>query len=58
MRPRTRKLSNASQYEVAVSGRRRKQDAPNSLKFLADIEGVPDFDGRVRGANGIKWKVA
>lgn len=53
-----RTQDNASQYEVAVTGRRNPRCAPNSLKFLADIEGVHDYDGHIRGANGIKWKVA
>lgn len=57
MRPQ-RKQENATSHEVALCGRRRAKDAPNSLKFLADIEGVTDYDGRVRGANGIRWRIA
>lgn len=48
----------ATQHEVAITGRRRKQDATNSLRFLTHIEGVTDYDGRVRGANGIRWRLA
>jgi hypothetical protein len=54
----TREMDNASMYEVPLTGRRRKRDAANSLKFLANIEGVTDYDGHVRGANGIRWRVA
>lgn len=43
--------------EFALSGRKRAKDAANSLQFLASIEGV-EIDGHVRGANGMRWRLA
>lgn len=58
MRTNTRKQENATSHEVALRGRQTKKHAANSLRFLTRIEGVTEYDGRVRGANGIRWKVA
>ena len=54
----TRKQENASTHEVALTGRRRANAAPNSLKFMANVEGVEDYDGHVRSANGMRWRLA
>jgi hypothetical protein len=42
----------------AVIGRRHVDAAPNSLRFLVDIEGVEVGDGSIRHANGTRWRVA
>lgn len=54
----TRKLEHATAHEVALTGRRTPKSAPNSLQFFAHVEGVTEYDGRVRSANGMRWKVA
>lgn len=58
MRTNTRKQENTTSHAVALRGRRTSKSAANSLQFLTRIEGVTEYDGRVRGANGIRWKVA
>lgn len=52
-----RKQHQHSQHEVPLTGRRNPKCAPNSLKFMAIIEGEY-VDGHVRGSNGMKWRVA
>lgn len=52
-----RTASTAVTREVALVGRRNRTAAPNSKMFFTNIEGVEEL-GRVRGANGIRWKVA
>lgn len=55
---RTRKAKRRETHTVgALRGRRNEQAAPNSMKFLANVEGE-HVDGHVRGANGIRWRVA
>lgn len=44
--------------EVPLRGRRTRKSVPNSLQFFARIEGEQEHDGRIRGANGMRWKVA
>lgn len=46
-----------TRIDVGMTGRRRRKDTPNSLSFLVHIEGVEEFDGRVRAANGVRWRV-
>lgn len=46
-----------TRLEVAVTGRRREKDVANSLRFLVTVEGVQEYDGHVRGANGMRWRV-
>lgn len=58
MRQQRTQDPNERTYELPLMGRRNKRCAPNSMKFLANIEGVRDYDGHVRGANGMRWKVA
>lgn len=45
-------------HEVALRGRRHANSADNSLRFFARIEGEYIGEGRIRGANGIRWRVA
>lgn len=58
MRTNTRKQENASNHEVALRGRRTRTNTRNSLQFFVHVEGVTEYDGRVRGANGIRWRLA
>jgi hypothetical protein len=45
-------------HEVgAIKGRRHREAAPNSLKFMARVEGE-NVDGHIRGANGMRWRLA
>lgn len=53
----TRRQHSASKYPVALTGKRNKKAAANSLQFFAQVEGV-EVDGHVRGANGIRWRLA
>lgn len=54
---REQRTQNNMTREVALVGRRNKKAADNSLRFLARVEGV-ECDGHIRGANGMKWRVA
>ncbi len=58
MRKSRTQQEKAQTHDVPLRGRRSNRSAANSLQFFARIEGVTDYDGRVRGANGIRWKVA
>ena len=44
--------------ETTVRGRRNEEAARNSLQFLVAVEGVEEYAGHVRGANGIRWRLA
>lgn len=59
MRNNTRKKhqQNERAYDLPLRGRRHAKAAPNSLVFFARVEGVPEHDGRVRGANGMRWRI-
>lgn len=52
----TRKQEGASRHAIALTGRRNKKAAANSLRFFAEVEGV-EVEGHVRGANGIRWRL-
>lgn len=57
MRDNPRKKNpNTRTRKVALQGRRNDQCAPNSLKFMATVEGV-EHDGHLRGANGMRWRL-
>jgi hypothetical protein len=45
-------------HEVPMHGRQRRRDAPNSLKFMAIIEGDRIDDTHIRSANGMRWRIA
>lgn len=60
MRKNARNKHNRSHersHEVALTGRRTRKAAPNSLKFLAAVEGVEVEHGWIRGSNGMKWRL-
>lgn len=42
--------------EIALTGRRKRNAAPNSLKFLVEVEGVEEY-GYIRAANGARWRL-
>ena len=52
-RPKIGRTSSKSRPSV----RRRGNDVSNGDRLLATVEGESDYGGRVRGANGKRWKV-
>jgi hypothetical protein len=58
MRTTRKYLRSERTHEIALKGRRHSNAAANSLQFLIRVEGVTDLDGHVRGANGIRWRLA
>lgn len=58
MRRTTRKRNpSARTHDIALKGRRTPEAAPNSMQFFAQVEGVPEPSGHLRGANGMRWRL-
>jgi hypothetical protein len=54
---KSRPVSRPMPDATPPSGRRRDKDVSNSHRLLATVEGESGYLGRVRGANGGRWKV-
>jgi hypothetical protein len=52
-----RRVSRGTPDDGRSTGRRRDNDVSNSSRLLATVEGESAYAGRVRGANGNRWKV-
>lgn len=57
-RPTVGRIGTGKSHTFEVGALRRPdQSAANAHRFFVLVEGE-EVDGRVRGANGIRWKVA